>query len=106
MITKEKIEQATQILVEAARPEKIILFGSYARGTACDGSDVDFLVIKAEASDRMQEMVRLRRALRPLRIPVDILVYSRDEIDEWGHLPGTVIYWALKEGKVVHEATR
>jgi len=106
MITKEKIDQATRILVEAARPEKIILFGSYARGTAGDGSDVDFLVIKAEAGDRMQEMVRLRRALRPLRIPVDILVYSRDEIADWGHLPGTVIYWALKEGIVVHEATR
>lgn len=49
-------------------------------------------------------MVRLRRVLRPHRIPADLLVYSKQEVDEWGHLPGTELYWVLKKGKVVYEA--
>ncbi|MFQ5651325.1 MAG: hypothetical protein ACE5IY_15420 [bacterium] len=51
-----------------------------------------------------KEMVRLRRVLRPHRIPADLLVYSKQEVDEWGHLPGTELYWVLKKGKVVYEA--
>jgi hypothetical protein len=49
------------------------------------------------------EMVRLNRVLRPLRIPVDIIVMSEDQINDWGHLPGTVLYEALLEGRVVYE---
>lgn len=47
-------------------------------------------------------MVRLRRALRPLRIAADVLVYSRDEVKRWRDEPGTALYWALKEGRVVY----
>jgi predicted nucleotidyltransferase len=104
MIAKQTINQAVQLLVRAAHPTKIILFGSYARGEASEDSDLDFLVILPTLSSKHQEMVRLRRALRPLRIPVDVLVASEDEVDEWGHLPSTTLYWALTEGKVLHEA--
>ena len=52
--------------------------------------------------DRAVEMVRLRRALRPLRIPVDVLVYSQEDVLRWGHQPGSVLYFALHEGKVVY----
>lgn len=105
MVSKEVIEQAVRILVEAAHPSKIILFGSYARGEASEDSDVDFLVIEPRLAHKRNEMVRLRNLIRPLRIPVDVLVASEDEINEWGHLPGTALYWALQEGKVLHEAT-
>ena len=49
-------------------------------------------------------MVRLRDVLRPMRIPVDVLVTSVEKVREWGHLPGTVLYEALHEGKVVYES--
>ncbi len=104
MIPYSKIENAAKILAEAARPEKIILFGSYARGEAREDSDVDFLVIEREPANKAQEMVRLRRALRPLRIPVDVLVCSVADIARWGHLSGTRLYSALREGKVLHES--
>ncbi len=105
MITGEKIAEAVRILADAAHPLKIILFGSYAQGKPTEESDVDLLVIERNLSNKLDEMVRLRSLLRPLRIPVDVLVYSEDEAREWGHLPGTALYWALKQGKILHEAT-
>jgi uncharacterized protein len=104
MIANKTIADAAKILADAAHPLKIILFGSYAHGKPTEESDVDLLVIERNLADKLGEMVRLRRLLRPLRIPVDVLVYSEDEVREWGHLPGTALYWALKQGKVLHEA--
>ncbi|MBI4291512.1 MAG: nucleotidyltransferase domain-containing protein [Betaproteobacteria bacterium] len=102
MVTSDKIEAAIRLLSEAAEPARIVLFGSYARGNAGEDSDLDLLVIEQHVEDRAKEMVRLRRLLRPLRIPADILVYSAEEVARWGDQPGSVLYWALREGKVVH----
>ena len=102
MIPREIIDRAVRILAEAAKPTRIIVFGSYARGDAREDSDLDLLVIQPRVEDRAREMVRLRRALRPLRIPVEILVYSADEVARWGDQPGSALYWALREGKIVH----
>ena len=79
-----------------------MLFGSRARGDADEDSDYDFLVIEPTVDNRAREMVRLRRALRPLRVAADVLMYSREEVDRWGQQPGSALYWALKEGRVVH----
>jgi len=104
MIPQQTINEAVQLLVTAAHPIKIVLFGSYARNEASDDSDLGFLVIVPTLTNKRQEMVRLRQVLRPLQIPVDVLVASKLEVDEWGHLPSTTLYWALTEGKVLHEA--
>ena len=105
MITDSTIQTAVQRLKKAASPEKIILFGSYARGEANEDSDLDFLVIEQSLQSQRAEMVRLRDVLRPMRIPVDVLVTSAEKVREWGHLPGTVLYEALHEGKVVYESS-
>ena len=79
----------------------MILFGSYARGDARVSSDVDFLVVEPELKSRRDEMVRLRDVLRPLRVPVDVVVASRASFDKWADTPGTIFYEAAKEGRVV-----
>ncbi len=104
MISDHTIQEAVRRLVEAARPQKIILFGSYARGDAREQSDLDFLVIEREVKSRRREMVRLHDVLRPMRIPVDVLVASEATFDEWADTPGTVIYRASKEGQLLYEA--
>jgi predicted nucleotidyltransferase len=102
MITPDQISRAVDCLAQAARPERILLFGSHARGDARDDSDLDLLIIESEVADRAAEMVRLRRVLRPMRIPADILVYSRDDVVRWGDQPGSALFWALREGRTVY----
>jgi uncharacterized protein len=81
---------------QAVQPDRIPLFGSHARGRAREESDLYLLVIETEVPDRAAEMVRLRRLLQPLRIPVDILVYSHSDIERWGNQPGSALFWALR----------
>ena len=102
MMVEDTIRQAVTRLAADPLPQRIILFGSQARGDADTGSDIDLLVIEAEVPNRGAEMVRLRRLLRPLPAAFDVLVYSQDEVVRWGQQPGTALYWALKEGKVLH----
>lgn len=96
------IQEAIRRLIVAANPVKVILFGSFARGDNTEGSDLDLIVILPTVTDRYAEMVGLRRALAHLPTPIDVLVYSVDEVRERQHLPGTVLYSALREGKVLH----
>ena len=101
---EDVIHEAARLLVEAAHPEKIILFGSYARGDFTEDSDLDFLVILSAVEDTFEEMMRLERVLLTLPVPVDVLVYSTDDVRERAHLRGTVLYHALTDAKILHDA--
>jgi predicted nucleotidyltransferase len=104
MIAEGTIQLAVQLLAQAAPATRIILFGSYARGTPSDHSDLDFLVLKRVVQNRRAEIVRLLRVLEPHGIPADILVASEEVFDAWKDIPGTVLYEASTEGRVVYEA--
>ncbi len=102
MISEETIQEATKRLAKVAMPEKIFLFGSYARGDAREKSDLDFLVVERKVKNRRKEMVRLHDAIRSMRVPVDILVVSQSTFDEWANVPGTVIHKAVSEGELCY----
>lgn len=99
------IQEATRRLIEAPHPQKIILFGSYARGDFDQGSDLDLLVIVPDTRDRFAEIVRLSTILAPLRFPIDLMVYSAHDVEERGHLPGSALRWALEEGRILYAAS-
>lgn len=104
MTIPEIIERAGRLLADAAPPQsKVLLFGSHCRGDAREGSDFDFLVIEPEVASKAKEMVRLREALDPLRVPADVIVMSRKYVEEWGEVPGTMLNDALVEGRVLAE---
>ncbi|MBI5658614.1 MAG: nucleotidyltransferase domain-containing protein [Nitrosomonadales bacterium] len=103
-VSPETIQAAVERIVAAAHPSKIILFGSYARGDADAGSDLDLMVVESEVPDKGQEMLRLYRTVGFIGVGVDLLVYSEKEMERRGQVPGTVIYHALREGKVLYDA--
>jgi len=101
----ELINSAMRLLVEEAQPERIILFGSYARGDFTRDSDLDLLVIVLVVEDGIEEMARLRLVLREVPMALDVVLYSRDEVKERRHLRRTMLYHALHEGRVLYDAT-
>lgn len=104
MVISTAIEEAVRRLIREAHPRKIILFGSHARGNHHDESDLDFLVVLTEVTDRRAEMVRLQACLSGLGVPVDVLVFSESQIEKWGDVPGAILYPALREGILLYDA--
>ncbi|MGH2987891.1 MAG: TetR/AcrR family transcriptional regulator C-terminal domain-containing protein [Solirubrobacterales bacterium] len=104
MVTDEDVERAARALADAAAsPAKVILFGSRARADADPRSDLDFLVVEDEVQDTIREAARLRRALPPLGVPVDVLAISAAEAERRREWPGSVVRAALREGRVLVE---
>ena len=90
-------------IVEVAQPEKIILFGSAARGDMNRHSDVDLLVVKADA-DALDVMGQIYRHLRGAGVAVDAIVVSPEYVERYKDSHALVIKPALREGRVVYEA--
>lgn len=101
----EWLPQVVERVVERFDPLKVVLFGSLARGEANYHSDVDLLVVfdHVERENKRDLTVEIRRALAGVPVPVDIVVTDTDEIDRQGHIVGTVLRPALREGRVVYE---
>jgi predicted nucleotidyltransferase len=105
VIPPDVIERAGRTLAEAAAsPARVLVFGSQARGDASAVSDLDFLVIEREVANRAGEMVRLRDALPPLGVPVDVVVLSEEQVNKWARVKGTMVRAALDEGRLVAES--
>lgn len=105
MLNPDQIANAAQRVVAAASsPATVIMFGSYARGDADEGSDLDLLVVQSELMDEAAEYLRLRSAVGRIGIGVDLLLFSQRDFERRSQVPGTLPYWAKKEGKVLHDA--
>lgn len=90
-------------LVSEFRPKRIILFGSRARGDASEASDVDLLVVVPDPTDTSEAAFQMRSCLSGLSVAKDILVTTPEEIAYRGHVTGSVLHAALREGRVVHD---
>ena len=81
--------------------EKIILFGSRARGNFSEGSDYDILIILRKAlpiKEKIRLFTRLRRDLAKRGVDADIIIKSRDEVDYYKDKIGNVVRNALRDG--------
>jgi predicted nucleotidyltransferase len=76
------LETATQRLVAEFRPDQVWLYGSHAWGNPHDDSDVDLLVVVPDSDETpIRRSQRAHRCLRGLRMPKDVLVETRQEVD-------------------------
>ncbi|HXG32848.1 MAG TPA: nucleotidyltransferase domain-containing protein [Bryobacteraceae bacterium] len=99
---EREIQRIVRRIVRQFRPERVILFGSHARGEAGPDSDVDLLVVMPFKGSKHHKQVEIRVALRDIRLPVDIIVSSPEDFAWRQKVVGTIEYPAVREGKVLY----
>lgn len=82
MIKQEQIRNIVTKIVSEANPEKVILFGSYAWGRPTKDSDVDLLVVEKSNKARLERAVKLKEAIFPAGVAVDIISYTPEELEQ------------------------
>lgn len=100
---QQVIAEAVRRIVEGFAPEQIILFGSHARGTAGPDSDADFLVVMPVSGSKRRKAIEIDLALAEIGMPKDVIVVTPEEVERYRNVVGTIIYPALREGKVLYD---
>ncbi len=103
-LKQEVLDEIVRRVVEAAHPERIILFGSAARGEMTDDSDVDLLVVKAGVSDRVRLAQKIHRTFFGIGVPIDVVVLTPEDVERFKGGVGTIVPDALEDGRVVYAA--
>ena len=103
MTSEAIISTMVDRIVGRFQPSRVVLFGSQARGTAKEWSDVDLLVVMDNVPNKRRVAVEIRRSLGDIPISKDIVIATPDEITRRGHVVGTVLRAALREGTIVYE---
>ncbi|MCX7045105.1 MAG: nucleotidyltransferase domain-containing protein [Candidatus Sumerlaeota bacterium] len=103
MIDIREIHKVAKRIGIAANADRIILFGSYARGEATENSDVDLLIIAKSDQPRFKRSRALYQMFNPYPFSMDLLVYTPDEIAEAKGTSLSFVSTALREGKILYE---
>jgi predicted nucleotidyltransferase len=100
---EELLQIITTRITEAIHPQKIILFGSWARGERGPHSDIDLLIVQESSLTRPQRYAQVRRLFWGMGFPMDILVYTPEEFARYQTVPGSFTHTVAHEGKVLYE---
>jgi predicted nucleotidyltransferase len=103
--TERAIKQMVRRIAERFDPERIILFGSHARGHAGPDSDVDLLVVMPVRGSKHEQQLEIRRVLRGVGTPVDIVVSTPEEFEWRQEIVGTIEHPAVTEGRLLYART-
>ncbi len=96
------IEQMVERIVARFHPDKIILFGSYARGAGTADSDVDLLIVMPVEGSKRAKQLEIRAAVHDVRVPKDIIVTRPEEYRWRKDIVGTIEHPADHEGRVLY----
>jgi predicted nucleotidyltransferase len=105
MIGTDKISEIVNKIASGYKPDKIILFGSYARGNPNENSDLDLFVIKDSDLPRPQRTAFVRKLIYGSMIPIDLIVYTPKEIEESRNNKYSLVFNVLNSGKTLYERT-
>lgn len=103
MIGVEKISEIVKKIATGYKPDKIILIGSYASGTPNENSDLDLIIIKDSNLPRPERTIQVRKLIFGSMVPIDLIVYTPEEIKESIDNQYSFIFKALKTGKTLYE---
>ena len=98
-----KLDEILGKILEAGEPQKVVLFGSRARGDHRPDSDIDLLIVEESSRPRYERSPRYYKATCGLFPALEIVVWTPDEIRAWEQVPNHFVTAALKEGKVLYE---
>jgi len=96
------IRKMVRRIVRQFHPERVILFGSHARGDAGPDSDVDLLVVMPVPGSKREKQMEIQAVLRGVPVPVDVIVSTPEEFGWRQEIAGTIEYPAAREGKVLY----
>ena len=96
------LDEMVRRIVRRFDPDRIVLFGSHARGEAGADSDVDLLVVMPVSGSQREKAIEVRCALHDVRTPKDIIVVTPEEFERHRNIVGTIVRVALREGKVLY----
>jgi uncharacterized protein len=99
---RKMISEMVNRIVEHFDPEKIILFGSHARGEAGKDSDVDLLVVMPVTGSKRKKMVEIGVALHDIPLAKDIIVTTPEDFEWRKEIVGTIERPAAREGEVLY----
>ncbi|MEM3086211.1 MAG: nucleotidyltransferase domain-containing protein [Halobacteria archaeon] len=103
--TRRMVDEMVRRIVAKFHPERVILFGSHARGDAGPDSDVDLLVVMPVKGSKRDLAVRIGVLLDRFRVPADVIVTTPEEFAWRKDVVGTIEYPAARKGKVVYART-
>ena len=106
LVDDSVLGEIVQRLVESVDPDRIILFGSRARGDHRPESDVDLLLIKPSTLPPHRRVIPAYQAMAGLLVPTEILWRTPEEIEEWSQVSSHFTTRALREGRVLYEKPR
>ena len=103
MVAMNEIERFSRQIGEQFGAEKVVLFGSYAQGTATQNSDIDLLVVAHTNLPVGERYGAIRRLLGDFPAGFDIIVETPEEFAQWRTVVNHIVYFADKYGKVLYE---
>ena len=103
-VSQQTISEIVQRILSVAAPERIVLFGSAANDTMTEDSDIDLLIVLPQIADRNKEYLRIRRALRDVPYPFDLVLVTSQWFEATKGMIGGIAYPAETEGCVIYDA--
>ncbi|OGM97412.1 MAG: hypothetical protein A2817_00665 [Candidatus Yanofskybacteria bacterium RIFCSPHIGHO2_01_FULL_39_8b] len=103
-MSEQGIQNIVDTIVTEFKPEKVVLFGSYAWGQPTKDSDIDLFVIKNDAKKNIRDLaIDLERILLPRTFPIDIIVYKPEQVEKYLNEKNMFITKILTKGKILYE---
>lgn len=102
MITERQVAVLVRILVENVKPEKVILFGSCAKRNPGTDRDLDIAIIKDLSLPAYKRSIEIRKHLRGLKFPIDLFVFTKEELHLWGKARLSLIHDIIETGKLLY----